>query len=154
MNILGIDYGAKKIGIAIAEIETKIPRSLNPIIRNQKTKQHVYYKIKELILDNECKKIIIGIPFNTEYHTGNKIETEQSIKVKKFAKNLKKYLDKHKLNVNILLVDESFTTVQAFDNLKKLGFKKQKIKKNIDSESARILLKNYLDYNFPVIEIH
>lgn len=158
MKILCIDYGISRIGVAIADQETKYARPLNPIIiksvKKNPLKKYIFInKIIELIIKNQCNQVIIGIPYSTNYVTGDKIENKQTIKIKKFAISLKKIMIKKRIEAEIILIDESYTTVLAQENLKNLGYKNKSIKHKIDSESARILLEYYLNNKIDHIKL-
>lgn len=150
MKILCIDYGVSRIGVAIAEQKSKYAKPLEPIIiknlkKNTLKKYLSINKIIELVIKNQCNQVIIGLPYSIDYTTGNKIENKQTIKIKKFAISLKKRMIKKRIETEIILIDESYTTILAQENLKNLGYRNKSIKHKIDSESARILLEYYLN---------
>ncbi len=77
MNYLGIDYGEKNIGLALADDELKIARPFC-IVNNLK-------QIQKIIKQEKINKIIIGLP------KGFKQETEQTKKTREFAKNFSNF---------------------------------------------------------------
>ena len=60
MKILGIDYGEKRIGLAVGDTEYKIPRALEFI--DNKNINFVIKKIQEICSAEEVEKIVIGLP--------------------------------------------------------------------------------------------
>ena len=94
-------------------------------------------QIKTLINDYEIDEIIIGIPLDED---GN--ESLQSNKVRKFACLLKK-----NVNLNLLGIDERFSSVDSEKMLIDIDLSRKKRKKNIDSLSASIILQRYFDGN-------
>ena len=122
IKYLGIDWGEKRIGLAIGDSETRtaIPHKIVEDIDN----------IVEIINKEEINKIIIGLPI--------KMDEKKSIsyeKAKKFINQLK-----NKIRIPIETVDERLTS-KAADAL--VGDKKTKAEK--DAISAMFILQSYLD---------
>ncbi|MFH1602014.1 MAG: Holliday junction resolvase RuvX [Candidatus Shapirobacteria bacterium] len=114
MKVLAIDPGTKNIGLAIGDngvIETR------PELKNlgQKTMQ----LIKEMVKNEEVKKVIVGIS-----------EGKSAQLSRKFAKELRDIL-----KLAVVLEDETLTTYQA-------RVLKPK-RKAVDSVAAALLLKQY-----------
>ncbi len=121
---LGIDWGKKRIGLAIAESETNIVMPLK-IVSN-------LGQVLEEIKENKINVVVIGIPFRLD-----KMELNQSIK-DDFLKFKKVLEEKSKLKVQG--IDERFTSKQA-DRMS-LNNKRDGTR---DINSAIIILQNYLD---------
>jgi len=138
MRILSIDYGEKRIGLAVSdEKETLASRFLT--LENKSLKNSVE-EIKRIISEKEIKKITIGIP------VGFKGESEQTKMTRKFIGELKKNVD-----TPIVEINEVFTSKMAEENLRESGVKD--IKKIIDQEAARIILESYLDEKLSINEL-
>lgn len=121
MKILAIDHGTKNIGLAISD-ELEITARPLPQLKNSDSALH---NIAELCVKEKIEKIVIGLP------TGAVIKNSKQEKiVKEFAKDLFEIT-----MLPILLWDESYSSQNA----------RKKTKKNIDSESAKIILQEYLD---------
>ena len=130
MRILGVDYGEKRIGLAVSdESETLASRFLT--LKNKSLKNSAE-EIKKIISEENIKKIVVGVP------VGFKGESGQTKTVRKFIGELKK-----NINAPIMEVNEIFTSKMAEENLIKAGVKD--IKKVIDQEAARIILESYLE---------
>ena len=95
----------------------------------------VISQIKSIIIQYEIKQIIIGIPFNEE--GGDSL---QSLKVRDFAKIIKT-----ELNLDVLGIDERFSSIDSEKLLIDIDVSRKKRKKNLDSLSASIILKRYFD---------
>jgi putative Holliday junction resolvase len=131
MKILGIDYGEKRIGLAISDNKSIIAKALPPL--KVTSVSDAVAKVQRMVETQGVKRIIIGLPLGRQ---GN--ETQQSIKTRYFADALR--------NTNGIQVEywnEAFSTSQA---LTKVGRSKKKQKKKLDSEAARIILQEYLDF--------
>jgi len=128
MKILGIDYGEKRIGLALSD-EIGIIASPIPTLKVKSISDAVS-KIYRIAKRQNVNKIILGLPLNSK---GD--ETKQSIQTRYFADSLKSTN-----GVDIEFRNEAYSTKQARKSIRK-GSKK----KNLDSEAARIILQEYLD---------
>lgn len=125
-KLLGIDYGEKKVGLAIADTETRIASPYR-ILANDKD---LLEKIKDICLKEEIRKIVVGVPL-----TLKSANSRQTNLVLKFIAKLKKatYLD-------IAEQDERLSSVYAKSLLKEM-----KVKHLDDDVAAMIILQSYLD---------
>ena len=133
-RILAIDYGTKKIGIAVTDPEQLIATGLTTV-----TPDKVWEFIKEYSGKENIQKIVVGCPVTEQ----NK--PSMSYKgVQQFVKTLKKKYG----NITIDLFDERYTSSMAFQTMIDSGISKTKRrdKELIDKISATILLQSYMEY--------
>jgi len=133
MNILSIDYGDKRIGFAIGDSERKIPTPLQVIQNN--SIPHIINEIKKIVISYDVEKIVIGIPLDEDSSIGN-----QSYKVKDFS-----LIIKNELNIDVVGVDERFSSVDAEKMLLEQDLSRNKRKKVIDALAASIILQRYFE---------
>jgi putative Holliday junction resolvase len=137
MRILAVDYGKKRIGLAITDNTKIIAYPLKVILAQdslKKTASFLRENISEYI--KEIDLIIIGLPL---LMSGK--ESEMSKEIKEFASLLKEITD-----IEIIFIDERLTSSQVEKDLKdtfKLNRKKRAQKS--DTMAACIILKQYLD---------
>ncbi len=129
MKILAIDYGTKRVGLALSD-ETQIFAHRIEPIKNFKTEKELLIKLAKLIDFEQVGEVVLGIPLGVDEK-----ETEMSKKITSFAQELRMIIKS-----DVKTVNETYTTRSAYSNLEK-----NKTIKSIDSESARILLQEYLD---------
>ena len=129
---LALDYGEKRTGIAITDINKIIASGLIAL----STKEVIPYLIK-YCEKNFVEKFIIGHP---KKH--NNSESLVEVEIKNFIKKLNLYLPK----IPIVRYDERFTSKIASDAILESGVKKRKRKDKflVDKVSATILLQSYL----------
>lgn len=136
MKILGIDFGLKKIGLALADSEIKIAMPGDIIYYS--TKSELLKKIKEVIIEKEIKKIIIGLPLSFDFS-----ETEMSKRVRDFGGLLGK-----EFGLSIDFQNEISSSKQIenidFEINRKIKNRKPKQKKDVDNRSATLILESYL----------
>lgn len=133
-HILGIDYGKSKVGLAIADSETRIA-SAYAVLDNDKD---LLQKIAGIIEGENISKVIIGV---TNLETKFPSDRGSSIKTELLLGNLVS----KSTGVEVEYQDEMFTTKQAHQNLIEKGMKG--IKRFDDQEAARLILQGWLDKN-------
>jgi len=136
MKILGIDYGEKRIGLAVSDPSNMVARSLKVLKRNG-TRSWVK-ELKLIIDENRIEKIVVGLPVNMNGSLG-----EKGREVLAFVEVLKK-----ELKVPVVTWDERLTTVSAEKLLRQTKLSREKRKDILDKLSASIILQSYLDSIF------
>ncbi len=135
MRMLGIDYGDKRIGVAVSDPLMITTKGLETILFT--TNEDVILKFVQIINEYKIEKIIIGNPIKM-----NGKEETQSEKVKLFANSLKSTLNN---SIEIILWDERLTSQEAHKFMIHASKKIKAEKKLINELSARIILQSYLD---------
>ena len=102
--ILGLDVGDARIGVAIAGSIARLPRPLKPIENNPS----VWESIKHIVDEQDAARIVIGLPRGQDG-----LETDQTLKVREFAKQLQNHFD-----CPVEFADESLSTVRAGETLR------------------------------------
>lgn len=124
-NILGLDIGESRIGIARANIIAKIPEPLGTFVNDAS----FLAKLSNIIKEHNIDLLVVGLPRNM---SGEK--TAQTDKIYSFVKqNLSNY--------SVIFQDETLTSVIADQ---RLGNKRVS-KDQIDTEAACIILEDYLN---------
>ena len=132
-KILGIDFGKKRIGLAITDSQKIIASPLETIENKE------IFNFLEVFFKNEdIEAIVLGDP-KTNKNTHNDLISD----LKTFHQKLKRF------NVPIHFVDERFTSKIAFRmiidaNIKKM---KRRNKSLVDKVSASLILETYLKKN-------
>lgn len=130
MRVMAIDYGKKRVGIALSDPLGVIAQPLTSI--KVKSQKELFRQIIKIIQESEVGLIIIGNPLS---HKGE--ATEMSDEISRFIKRLKK-----RINTEIKLWDERFTSQYAMNILKAMKVKKQK--GLVDQVAASIMLDEFL----------
>lgn len=124
---LGIDFGKSKIGLAIADEETKMAFAYNTIANDQRLMDN----LKLIAAKENIGAIVVGM-------TSHAKDPEGAKEKQAFGSELERTL-----GLPIYFQEEMFTTKMAQENLK-LHLKKPLASKD-DQESARIILQSWLD---------
>lgn len=133
MRILAIDYGSRRIGLALSDLTGTLARPL-PFL-TAKADAKLAREIAVLAEKEQVARILLGLPRHMNGALG-----EAAAKVQAFAAILEKAVP-----VPLQLIDERLTTVQAGRQLREAGRDARAQKGRIDSESAAVLLQGYLD---------
>ena len=130
-RILALDIGTKRIGVAVSDPLGITAKPLDYI----KNDENVFQNIKSLIESQNISTVVIGLPITLKGLQGQQVEY-----TKNFAEKLKQFIP----NINIVFIDERFTTSLAEKHLSQTK-KKKNMKEYIDSLSAVFILQTYLD---------
>jgi len=132
---IGLDIGARRIGVARGDFEVVIATPL-PAWPNDET---IFANISRIVKENQAEIVVIGLP-----RDANGQETAQSQISRDFASELSNYL-----NTRIHFQDESLTSVIAEKNLRsRKNFNENMLRDGmLDSEAAAIILQDFLNSN-------
>lgn len=139
IKILGLDYGMRKIGVAIGQtlLGTATPLGLVSCQKGEPNWPQLSKFIAEWVPD----RIVIGMPYNLDDS-----ENDMTERVKIFGQNVsKKYV------LPVFFEDEKLTTKLANSELAELEHYKnspKKIPDLVDAYSACMIIESYIQNNF------
>lgn len=132
MRYLGIDFGLKKIGMALGDDETKIASPIETIANTDQ----LMNKLKELVKQEGIEEVVVGVPMSAgTFHTG-----EQFALTQKFIETLRSEID-----LPVHEEDERYTSVESQRLQKEYGAQASE-----DSLAAMLILQQFLDNSFPL----
>ena len=132
-KIVALDYGNKRVGVAISDPENKIAFGLKTI-----STESVLKYIIDLVAAEKISIVVIGFPVNLDGSL-NDISNEINVFINKLSQKIPEII--------IEKYDERFTSVIAKRTILNSGIGKQKRqnKSLVDKVSATIILQSYLD---------
>jgi putative Holliday junction resolvase len=130
-RVAAIDFGLKRIGIALSDKDRKIALPLCVVEGGKKALQN----IKAALPLKELSLIIMGLPLEM---SGKKGEMAQM--VEKFAQELK-----DALNIEVVLIDERLSSKGADRSMKEISMNRKQRTEKIDMVAATMLLQSYLE---------
>jgi putative Holliday junction resolvase len=138
-KVLAVDYGSKRIGIAISDELRMLARPIGVIEQSK----NAIVELLELVRREGVGMVLVGLPRTLE---GG--ESDMTREVSEFAGMLFAALDT--ISVAHQFHDERLTSVMAASNLRARGLSKAKRQEKYrhDEEAARIILQEYLDLNW------
>ncbi|MCZ6886452.1 MAG: Holliday junction resolvase RuvX [Rickettsia endosymbiont of Ixodes persulcatus] len=131
--LIAIDYGSKKLGMAMSNGEWSIAMPLNTI--TEVNKKAVITSLLNIIEKYKICGVVIGLPIDM-----SGVVTQQTNIVMKFVEELAK-----STNLPIYLQDERLTTKAANNFLKSFGVKRKDRNNNDDVVAASMILETVLD---------
>jgi putative Holliday junction resolvase len=133
LRILGLDWGEKRIGVAICDELGLTAQGLPTIIR--KTKKHDLDILANFIKSYNVEEIVVGYPVRIDGSEGIQCE-----KVNRFVKLLNTTF-----SLPMIKWEETLSTKEAEEILINSGMRREKRKKNVDKLAACLILQSYLD---------
>lgn len=134
MKWLAIDFGERRLGIAVGSTETGMafPRPWIDTL----VEKDIFAALRQFVKDEKPVALLLGMPHRTDGKP-----SEKALAVQKFAKELEAQIP-----LPISFRDEAFTSVVAKEKTKHLKTKTKKQEKGrIDSAAACLLLQEHLD---------
>jgi putative Holliday junction resolvase len=135
-RVLGIDFGERRVGLALSDPSATIAQPL-PTITRRMGKRPPIAAITEIIQQQEVAEVVVGLPLNL---AGD--ETEWTRTVREFGNRLQE-----RAGIPVEFLDERLTSVQAERAVRGSGLKRsdREQKHRIDAAAAVLLLQTYLD---------
>jgi putative Holliday junction resolvase len=133
-RILAIDYGHRRIGVAVSD-PLRITAQLLPTIHVVHPNQ-VLSDLEKIILEKNVTEIVIGMPLNLKGQKGSSAE-----KVERFVQELDL-----KFHLPVHTWDERWTTIEAQRTIWELGKSPSRHKSKVDQIAALLILQTFLNY--------
>jgi putative Holliday junction resolvase len=149
-SVLALDYGRSRIGVAIAAMDSGLPRPLATLERVNRNED--MRRIREIVREHRIRQVVVGLPLRLDGTRG-----EMAEEAARFAQRVHK-----QLGLPVEMVDERLTSWEAERQLeeqqgrvlhessphaanKHRSGKRSAAKASVDAMAAAIILKEYLD---------
>jgi putative Holliday junction resolvase len=145
-GILGIDYGRARIGLALADSQTGLPRPLDTLKRINRNED--MRRLREIVRAHGVKQVVVGLPLRLDGSRG-----EMAEEASRFGERVRK-----QLGIPVEMVDERLTSWEAerlledhagkvFHDDAKTSHKKRResSRASVDAMAAAVILKEYLE---------
>ena len=129
MPTLAIDYGSRRIGIAVSDSD--LLATPHSVIRNVGDVVETLARISEEV---GADTIVVGVPRLLHNQSGQR-------KFEDLAEKLRQKTCKR-----VVLWDESFTTIEAERSLRAAGRRVRETRGTVDMYAAAVILQSYLDW--------
>ncbi len=133
-RILGIDFGEKRIGLAVSDLLRITAQPLQTL--KIKNPAEIFNELEKVISEKNISEIVVGMPFNLK---GEKGATAK--KVEEFIQKLKE-----KFQLPVQAWDERFTSFIAERTIREIGKSPSRNKAKVDQISAVLILQGFLDH--------
>lgn len=133
MRVLALDFGEKRIGVAVSDPLGIIAQGLTVIVRRDSEAD--IKEIENIVEEYKADSIVIGMPVNMDGTKGKSAE-----KVNEFVETLKA-----RLNIPVYTYDERLSTKESEKFLISSDVSRKKRKQIIDKVAAQLILESYLE---------
>ena len=132
-RILAIDYGTKRVGIAVTDPLGMIAGALATV-----ETPRIFDFLNEDLTVNDCNRLVIGYPLT--------LRNEPAEVTREIDRFIERFVSLYPY-IEVIKYDERFTSKLAFDTIlaSGIGRRKRRDKAVIDRISATIILQNYLE---------
>jgi len=132
-RFLGIDFGQKRIGLAISDETGQIAFPLS-VLENYGQRK-VSLEINRIVTERKVETLVLGLPLNLDGSKGISADN-----VEHFADILKRHV-----NIPVDFWDERLSTKIAERAMIEGGLRRERRRQSIDQVTAQIILQSYLD---------
>lgn len=144
-SILAVDYGRARIGLAIAALQTQLPRPLLTLERVNRNED--MRRLRELAREHSVRQIVVGLPLRLDGTRG-----EMAEEATRFAARLSK-----QLGLPVDMIDERLSSWEAerlleeqsgrvlHDAKQSSASERGSGRASVDAVAAAVILKEYLE---------
>jgi len=134
-RILALDYGRKRIGLALSDEMQWTATPLETLVRSNR--RNDLRRLREICRKHSVGRIVVGLPLHITGKAG-----EMAAEASRFASRLEK-----DLSLPVVLLDERLTTWEARQTRADAAPRARKKHAALDSLAAAVLLRDYLSRN-------
>lgn len=131
-KFIAVDYGIKRVGLAVCETETQLVFPLCTLDRS--VKKTFFENFSNILEEQKATAIVLGLPFHED---GSPCITTSQ--VKNFAASLAR-----RYPLPIYFMEELLSSFEAEQDMQSYGVSAKKIKEKIDQEAAVRILESFL----------
>lgn len=136
MRIMGLDYGSKTCGVALSDELLMTAQPVEIIRRDREKKiRRTLSRIEELIVSNDVRLIVLGLPLNMNDTAGERAEASME-----FRDRLER-----RTGLEVVLSDERLTTEAAYEIMDRMGIRRQDRGRYVDMIAANVILQEYME---------
>jgi putative Holliday junction resolvase len=132
-RILAIDYGRKRMGLALSDELGLTAQPLDVLVH--KNRRDDIRRLREICRENGVRHVLVGHPLHITGEAG-----EMARETARFAKRLRQ-----ELGIAVELADERLTSWEAQQIMNEIGYTGSRKAPTMDAVAAAILLREYLD---------
>jgi putative Holliday junction resolvase len=135
-RVLAIDYGERKVGLALSDPETGFVSGLPTLDRGALKEGGLTAAIAALVSERSVDRVLLGMPYSLDGSMGPA------------AQRVRAFRDRLLLAIGTPIVewDERLTTEAARRTLRELGYSEKKMRGKLDQLSAVLMLEHYMKY--------
>ena len=133
MRVMGLDYGERRIGVALSD-ELGLTAQILEVYERRDRRSDLAH-LAELVRTTGAGLIVVGLPLNMNGSRG-----PAALAAERFARELSRAAGR-----DTIMVDERLSTVAAQRDLLAMNLRRGRRREVIDGAAAAIILQGYLD---------
>jgi putative Holliday junction resolvase len=135
-RILGVDYGLRRIGLAVSDPTATLAQPL-PFLLRRRGKRPPVGTVVELVKEHGAEAVVVGLPLDSQGE-----EDAWTAEVRTFGDRVGE-----RSGVPVHYIDERFTSAAAERAVRSLGLSKteRERKERVDTAAAVLILQSWLD---------
>lgn len=133
MRALGIDFGLKRVGLAVSDRTGTLVSPFKTIVRT--SRNALFDELQEIIQNESIETVVVGLPLSLDGE-----DTLTTRQARNFAESLGRRIEQP-----IHLMDERLTSAEAEEELNAAGLYGKKRKMALDSQAAVIILRSWIE---------
>ena len=131
-TIIGLDHGARRIGVAVGDTETGMAFA-RPAIHRRSLAVDLH-EVEQLAWAEGAELVVVGLPLNMDGSEG-----DQAAAARSFGEGLTEN------GLRVAFEDERLSTWEAGERMRATGRRPRRESGELDSTAARVILQQYLD---------
>lgn len=136
MRIMGLDFGAKTVGVAVSDELLLTAQGVEIIRRKEENKlRRTLARIEELIVEYGVEELVLGLPKHMNGSEGVRVELTEEFRDKL----------ERRTGLPVAMWDERLTTVAADKTMIEAGIRREHRREYVDMLAAAFILQGYLD---------
>jgi putative Holliday junction resolvase len=139
--LLGIDFGTKRIGVALSTPDRSFASPLEILTRRDQRQEARFFQ--ELVQDYRVVGLVVGLPVHVAGH-----ESQKSHEARQFGAWLSQLT-----GLPVVYWDERYTSAVAEERMLEVDMTRRQRKGRMDKVAAQIILQAYLDHHRPRLAV-
>ncbi len=139
-RILGLDYGLRRVGIAVCDPDRRVASPVDVYQRRNDRLDATYFR--SLVEEFNIDRLVVGLPL-----LGHGAEGDSAEQARRWGHWLSE-----QTQTPVVFVDERYSTVEAEELLRSAGVKASRRRSLRDMIAAQVLLQAFLDAGCPETE--
>ena len=147
MKLLGIDFGTRRVGLAMTDPSGAMAFPYATIHRT--TRDKLFQELLDILEREQVEGIVVGLPGSREAGDGSGIGAPMAADGEEalIVRQIRNFVDRlqRRTPLPVHLVDETLSSFEAEQTLRESGLKGEKLKEKLDQQAAVLILRTYLE---------
>jgi putative Holliday junction resolvase len=135
MRTLGLDFGERRIGVAVTDPTGVLAQPLATIDRGHRGDEAHLRRISEIVTEYQVSRIVVGLPLHLDGRHGPEAEAARA-----FGESVQECT-----GIPVDFLDERWTSIEARRALGEVGGSRRRKQSRVDPVAAAILLRTYIE---------